>query len=350
MSCRPHAAFTRLSGIVLALVIALAAPTARAGHMEFTPGAVYVTVFGSPKSCFGPYPDTIWEFNPATNQWRLFATTPSDMGCATFQALAFTPDGSRLRVADSLGSRIWEIDADGNITEALNADDLVRTPIGRNAIGYDLQQNFYNLNFGGPRGIIRHPAEGGPPEIFADVDDGIVTSGSLAFPTDGAVYYAADSISNQILRFAGPHQVSVFDTIAELDVIESIVADELGNLYLFGIDYSTQTGLLYRYRAGEPQSRELLRSLPDSFATMALSGDAQTLYVAMATELAIVDLQSLDTVFVPIPLPFDTANAGFGAAVYVPEPGTVVMVGLLGLVVRARRRRWSAHIARAKQD
>ena len=156
-----------------------------AGHMEFTPGAVYVTIAGgSPKGCMkSDAPDTIWEYNPATDQWRLFAATPPEWGCSSFGALTFTPDGSGLRAAAAGGgfARIVEFDADGNMSV------VVPDSFGGWSTGmlYDRDQNFF---YSPPYNVFRIPAEGGPAELFADRDDGTRFTSFLAAPTDGTIY------------------------------------------------------------------------------------------------------------------------------------------------------------------
>jgi DNA-binding beta-propeller fold protein YncE len=90
---------------------------------QFTPGHIFVSDFAS-KHCAGQgYPgDRIWEIDPETGEVSLFVEL-QDEWCGGIEALVFTPDGTRLRAAQYLQSRIIELDADANPTVLYTSSD-----------------------------------------------------------------------------------------------------------------------------------------------------------------------------------------------------------------------------------
>lgn len=141
----------------------------------------------SPAPCFdGGPPDQIWEVNPQTGESRVFATLPPEI-CGGFQGLAFTPDGQYLRVGSFWDSQVLQIDGDGNFSVALGPEDGLNPPNGFNNLAYGAAGNFF-VGTVLPTRILKFPAEGTPPTVFANRQDGIIGSTSLSFAPTGALY------------------------------------------------------------------------------------------------------------------------------------------------------------------
>jgi hypothetical protein len=317
---------------ILPLGIGLASFAVAPARADFIPGAVYVSA-NHIEGCLSGEPARIYEFNPATSQWREFAAFPQDIPCGSLQGLAFTPDGSALRAAVVPGlARILEIDGDGNFSVALDESDGIGAVLGGNAIGYDRDGYFYVHNDGSVQDplphILRFPPGGGPPSVFAERADAFwLSGGALAFPRDDAVYFGARN-HPEVFRFTGPHEGALFDTLPEN--VRSMVGDDAGNLFV-----STPAGV-YRYAAGDPHSRQFLAATGGG--AMTISPDGSTLYVQKTFGLSSVDVATGQTTPLGFPSAPELFRAGGGAAAFVPEPGSLTLLGLLTAVVLLRRR------------
>src|SRR5262245_22057296 len=141
---------------------------------EFVPGRVYVSGVSTlcdPQVPMGPG-DAIFEFDPVTRTSRTFAFLPDEY-CLGSSGVTFTPDGSRLRVSNDEAGAIFEVDGDGNVEIAL--PNVGSSQAGNN-IAYDPSGNFYFVD---GLHILRFPAAGGPPEVFADFQDGVLGDGPI---------------------------------------------------------------------------------------------------------------------------------------------------------------------------
>ncbi len=154
---------------------------------EFTPGHIFVSGHAG-KHCAGPfeqYPgDRIWEINPETGEVSLFIEL-QDEWCGGIMALAFTPDGTRLRAVQRLANRIIELDSEGNLSLLYDGSDAIALPFGRSCIAYDRQNNFYVAGFDR---IVRFAAGSNVSEIYADrVSDPLIreTGGGITIDAAG---------------------------------------------------------------------------------------------------------------------------------------------------------------------
>ena len=145
--------------------------------------------------------------------------------------LAVTPDGTRLRASSWLRSWILEFDSKGSVTIALDVTDGIACPKGSNNLAYDAEGNFYVVNQCS-QNILRFPANGGPPLVFADETDGMgLNGGPIAVSADGDLYFGnALGAFNNVLRFTGVHQGSVFDAFeVNVDAL-TIAAEDRGHV------------------------------------------------------------------------------------------------------------------------
>jgi hypothetical protein len=331
MDCRSWVACLAVGGVWA--VFAVGTP-ARA---DFIPGAVYVSA-NPLEGCFSGIASRIYEFNPATSRWREFAVFPNDIPCGSLADLAFTPDGSRLRAATTPSAasgppRIFEIDGDGNFSAVLDESDGIGAVFGGNGIGYDGRGYFYVHNDASVQDplphILRFPSGGGVASVFAERADAFwLSGGPLAFATDGAVYFGSQGSEPDLFRFSDPHQGGLFDRLPQS--IRSMVGDDAGSLFLL------TTAGVYKYAAGNADSRQFLAPVSvGGTATMTISPDGSTLYVARGSLVA-VDAATGQTT--ALGSPSTQLGAGFGAAVFVPEPGSLAIFGLLTATVFLRRR------------
>ena len=242
-------------------------------HAQFVPGHIFVAQTDDER-CIGAGRDRIWEIDPTTGEFTLFAQLFGNE-CGEMSGLTFTPDGTHLRASQFSPSRIVEFDSEGNFTTVLDESDGIFLPGGSNNIAYDAAGNFYVLNgFGAP--IRRFPADGGPGTIFADREDGVVWSGAIAFAADGDLYYAG-SFEDQVVRITPEGEGFVFDEYPFNVNVFTLTADGSGNVY---VKVSRPTGTeILRYRTGNPNSQQVVVSaVPGS--SMTVSPDNMHLFLA----------------------------------------------------------------------
>ena len=296
---------------------------------DFVPGRVYVSGRTLEPCAWGPN-ERIYEFDPLTGESREFAVLPEQY-CGGLTGLTFTPDGAALRASVWLPSTILEFDGNANVGVALGPGDGILGPLGSNNIAYDADGNFYVVNLGS-RNIMRFPAGGGPGTIFANLSDGITGPGPIALAPNGDLYFAVAG-RREIMRFSGPHQGTLFDTLpAEAIGVASLTVDGSNNLFVLGLEG------IYRYEGGNPGSRQHLADVRASFqfASMTIAPDDSALYVAALNRVFSIDpdagtvteLGFIDPTYVV---------AGSGVAVYIPEPSTLILL-LIGLAAGVRRR------------
>ncbi len=299
----------------------------------FVPGYLYVSDT-SPAACFdGGPPDQIWEVNPETGESRLFATRPPGF-CGSFQGLAFTPDGQRLRVGSFLDSQILEIDGDGNFSVALGPEDGLNPPSGFNNLAYDADGNFF-VGTVLPDRVLKFPADGSPRTVFANRQDGITGSTSLAFGPTGELYVTV--FSGPTYRFQPDGEGELLTSLAAV----SVVVDANKNAYLWNPHG------LYRLPADDPDAPELVVAWPpdiDGFpGSLALSLDQQSLLLTASNLVRRIDLVTAEITTLPdIP----GYGAGHGSALYVPEPNSALTSTIFAIMlIRVRRvavRQWSS--------
>ncbi|MCH7703349.1 MAG: hypothetical protein IID37_16860 [Planctomycetes bacterium] len=252
----------RINPVVLVCALAVAT-TCVAG--EFIPGHVYVTLRELEACDFGGM-EWIVEVDPATGETSIFADTVKD-GICRANGLTFTPDGSFLRLANWGhlwdGGWIHQFDADGNATIVLDVRDGLAKPEGWNCVAYDTSDNLYIVNDYSSE-ILRFPADGGPATVFADITDGIIYRGALAFAPNGDLFFTGES-AEAIIRIPPDGESSVFD-ILSVETGEgfphNLAFDTKGNLFAVTRSHIAPGNHLvyaiYRYDNAESHSRRLL--------------------------------------------------------------------------------------------
>ncbi len=299
--------------IPVAAVIALILVSSAWG--EFVPGHVFVAQ--SPgKLCNEPAvygSDRIWEIDPQTGQATLFVRIPPEL-CGFITGLAFTPDGARLRASMWLRNEILEFDSEGNMTIALDVTDGIACPWGFNNLAYDAEGNFY-VAHQCPENILRFPADGGAPSVFADTKDGVEDVDAIAFAADGDLYFTIDFPYRGIRRITPQGNASFFDSLDSLSDHISVTADDSGHVYV-GLG-STE---IFKYDAGNPGSKELLAVFPiGGRHSMAMSPDQSKVYGNSRSRLFGIDV--LDGTVTTL-AEFDDGFSGppAGIAVVPPPP------------------------------
>ena len=294
-------------------------------HAQFVPGHIFVAQ-SDDDACIGAGRDRIWEIDPTTGDFTLFAQLFGDE-CAGMSGLTFTPDGTHLRASQFSLSRIVEFDSEGNFTTVLDESDGIFLPGGSNNIAYDAAGNFYVLNgFGAP--ILRFPEDGGPGTIFADREDGVVGGGAIAFAADGDLYYAGFE-EDQVVRITPQGEGIVFDVYPFNVNVLNLTADASGNVYVIVSGPPTGTEIL-RYHTGDPSSRQVvaigvwgygIATTPDNTALyLAQSGGKlSTVDVADGT----VDVVAESSDYLPL--------FGLGIAVAPVRPGDLNKNGSIDL-------------------
>lgn len=268
----------KVRGILIAAGVALVLAGGARG--EFVPGRVFVARAPG-KVCnlqaeFGG--DRIWEIDPATGEATLFVQIPEEM-CGFLTGLAFTPDGSRLRASMWLRNEILEFDSERNFTVVLDSNDGILCPKGSNNLAYDAAGNFYVVNEC-TRTILRFPAEGGPPTVFADAADGVGAGGAIAFAADGDLYLAHFFFEYEVRRITPDGNASSFDTFGNIFPVHTVTADDSGNVYVVVETSGNLTSSLFRYQAGDPESKDVLAVLPiGGQNSLAMSPDQSMIYV-----------------------------------------------------------------------
>lgn len=304
--------------LVAAWVAMFVAPTVQA---QFVPGHVFVAESAG-KLCaqqhiFGH--DRIWEIDPETGEVSVFVQIPEEM-CGFLTGLAFTPDGTRLRASSWLRSEILEFDSDGNISIALDFSDGIAAPWGFNNIAYDAQGNFYVANQTG--NILRFPADGGPPTVFADETDGVGNGGAIAFAADGDLYLARAAPGNIMFHITPQGKASIFEDFGPIISPNTVTADESGNVYV-ALDSSE----VFRYKAGDSGSKEFLALVPCAGrCSMTMSPDQSKIYHQVGRTLYSVDVlgRTLTTVGEIPPDAFLGFSAGIAVVPIPPPPIPIV--------------------------
>lgn len=293
---------------------------------DFVPGRVYVTK--SNAECgFGGVFGRIYEFDPVTANWKLFAELPS----CNLYGLAFTPDGKGLRVAAGFAKTVYEVAGDGSWKVALGPEHGLTFPAGTNNLSYDADGNFF-VNNGPPvPNIMKYPGGQPPGTVFAGLSNGTFGAGGLANALDGSLYYRPQFYPepNQfgaILRYSPAGVMTVFDNVGKM--LGGLAVDAADNLYAL----STQG--LYRYEGGDPSKRSLVYSgFMDPENAIAMSIDGETVYTILGGIDAINVQSGTITTLAQLPPELLPSGWGAGIAVYVPELSSLPFLLLSFLVV-----------------
>lgn len=317
---------------VFSFVVALAAPCAA----DFVPGRLYV-VENIVEGCAPSRPrPRILEIDPTTGQARAFAEIPIGF-CGVQVGLAFTPDGSRLRIGEYFGSRVLEMDGNGNLSTALGASDGVRGPSGSNGMAFNAAGDFFLVNTIPDTHIRMFPAGGGASTVFADATDGIRRDNALATAPDGSVYYLNPGFGDgELLRFSSDGARTVIASALTTLELGSLAIDDRGDIYAW-----LANGIV-RFRAGQTGPGERIASL-EFFAfavSMAFSPLDGLLYLVPedANQIHSLDRET-GALQLVVTQPFSERGfLGWGAAVFVPEPNSLCLMFLTFVAYRNRSR------------
>jgi DNA-binding beta-propeller fold protein YncE len=284
---------------------------------QFVPGHIFVSDFPK-EACLGPpYGwDRVWEIDPETGEATLFAELAGEW-CGRVTGLAFTPDGTRLRVLQSLASRVLELDSSGNPTVLYDSNNGIVGSYASNAMAFDWNGNFYVSIY---RRILRFAPGLDVAEVFADREnDGLgFEAGPIAIGASGDLYFGNSvGVLNIILRFQGAHDGSVFDVFDVRDTIMSLAADSCGNLFA-NLEIE---GQILRYDSEDSSSKQVLVQDYPRFriTAMAVDPSERYLYVAVGVTAEVVRVD-VDTGDVSTIVTIPGAHLSRGIAV-VPFPG-----------------------------
>jgi len=287
-------------GLGISAGVALFAPATRG---EFVPGHVFVAV-AEGESCEMGGQEWIVEIDPVTGENWIFAEASEDNDLCDISGLAFTPDGTKLRLLNEgnyltgIDGWIVEFDAEGNSETVLDESDGLGSPLGFNGIAYDAIGDFYVLNTI-PSEVLRFPADGGEATEFADSDDGVFGWGGISFAPNGDLFYASE-VTDEILRIGPDGSSSFFDSLDLGDGGDDptgIAINDQGSIFVTANSHYdggiARVYALYRYDDYDPASRQLLAEgfveNAGYFSTpIAFSGDQRELYFAMAASWDIV--------------------------------------------------------------
>ncbi len=271
-----------IAGCIAAAIIA---PGAAA---QFVPGRVFVS---DPANDFCSHTDDwglpfafehIYEIDPLTGEFHLFATIPREW-CGWTTGMAFSPDGKRLRVSSLLNSAIFEFDAQGNRSVALDFSDGIRAPEGCNNIAFDRDGNFYIPAKSATAGVLKFPADGGPA---VPLGGPIGRPLSLAVSRTGDIFVTSypnlTGSDNKIVRITQTGVSSDFDIFFGFNEVPNpITIDDFENVF---VRVTSSPTTVYLYPNGIAKHREVVATcdfgLPEicSIGTLAMAADDSRLY------------------------------------------------------------------------
>jgi hypothetical protein len=273
----------------------------------------------------------IWDFDPVTNTSALLTAIPQAY-CGTIQDLRFTPDGSQLRASIFQKNVILGIGPSGSTSVVLGGSDGLHGP---GSMDYDPSGNFFVQNWGGLPHIQRFPAAGGPGEVFADTDDGLLGDGPVAATPDGHLYYGnPGSSKSTILRFTPDGDRSVFATLEDTQLWD-LVVDSSNTLFA-----ATNKGV-FRFPDGDPSLGEVFSSSPGGLSGFALSPNGRTLYsLGVTGGIVGIDVETGASSLVGYVEQIVGSDVYFanGLTVYVPEPCSIIALAMTLPALRVRRR------------
>ncbi len=251
---------------VLPVVVGVCSPVAFAQVESFTPGHIFVSEFGL-EGCNYPGEHRNWirEIDPISGEsWRFAG--PED-GLCDNTGLLFTPDRTRLRVANWSGFTVMDFAADGRGVVVYDYGDGLRFPGTGNGMAFDAQGNFYVSG----DVILKFPPDGGPASTFASI-----STGGLAFDRTGDLYAAR---RGDVVRIRPDGRLEVFDTYGDGARPVTLAFDRDGNLFV-GVLWRGPNEEIYRYDGGKVERKRLLAAGFDSnLFVLTPSPDQSELYV-----------------------------------------------------------------------
>lgn len=311
-----------------AWMLSAAVVVSPAAKADFIPGRLYV-LGANIRGC-APLggPALLVEFDPATGQSQVVANYADSIYCGGFGDLTFTPDGSRLLATEFLRSDILSLDSAFAPTPIYDQSDGISGPAD---LAFDPFGNLY-MSMSGSQRILRVPAGGGAPELFASVIDG---HGALAASPSGDLFYATLG-ERTMLRFTPEGQMSTFGDAPS--GVFSLVSASNGDLFAY-----CYTGI-FVCRGGQSGQFDLLSPLvtASGLVDLAISSDQSTLFaLRWSSQIWTVDVASGVSHLVAELPEFAMQNyLGASMAYYVPEPSLGASAFVLGLIgLRQHRRR-----------
>ena len=268
---------------------------------QFKPGNVFVSdaagKFCSRGDRYGW--DRIWEINPDTGEYRLFAEL-RDADCGFVTGLAFSPDGCHLRAAQLLRNRVLEFAADGSWQVVLDWDDGIRGPRGANNLAYDSQGDFFVSN---ADAVLWFRGGESPGAVFAIPGAGYGSPSEIAFAVDGDLYYSHQTGESYIVRITPDGTIVPFLTFTTRAAI-GLASGGTGELFAAIIDIDDARSGVYVYQPGVPTSEQPIVTGPpfsinNRFA-IAVAPDEQVLYVARWREGSVMSLGLSERTIVPL--------------------------------------------------
>lgn len=233
---------------LMGCMMALAASSSNIARAQFVPGRIF-TAGGSDTHCKVYRDGFVFETDPENGTYRLFASLPPD-SCPGLRSLAMSPDGKHLRVAALNWGAILEFDAQGNWEVVIDGSDGVDPAANWNSITYDHEGNFYLSNYYAlNEKVVKFPAGGGPKQVLAYADNNgvqVFSPYGLSVGPSGEVYVADEE---RLIRIGEDCVVTLFDELPFF--IYSVLVDDFGYVH-------AQTGIWYRYKLGDPTSRQVI--------------------------------------------------------------------------------------------
>jgi hypothetical protein len=281
---------------------------------DFTPGHVFRPGYMG-EGCFMGDASYVWEASPQIAFLRIFADT--DDGLCGPTGMIFTPDGTRLRVANSSANTIMDFYPDGTGVVVYEVGDGISRPGRNNGMTFDRQGNFFVLSEGSLR-IIKFPRDERLPQIFADRNDGIVAAGGLAADRDRNLFVGQP---RYLLRFTPQGEVSTFDDFGINTGVISVTMDEGGSLFA-GVQWWPDHDRIYRYENADSSRKTLVIEGQENTwgnFTITMSPNPNELYMASFGRLYAIDIENGIRRLLPIPDPDGNRRVGSnGLAVYIP--------------------------------
>lgn len=298
---------------------------------DFVPGRLYIS---APviEGCHSPIPghDLIYEFDPQTGGYSVFATIPDEL--CEISGLAFTPDGSKLRISSFYSSSILELDGNGGITKVLGPQNGIAGPYGSNNIGYDTAGNFYVGN-NGPNTILKFAPGATTGQVLATQAQGIYGWGALDIAPDGDVYYI-EGTEKKVFRIPPGGEPSLFASNFSVYGIYSLAVDSAENVYALTPD------AVYRFAGGDPNKGAMLATVTNFYGgSITLSSDERFIYAArsgLTDNIFEIDVTTGMTQVIGS-IPYNGQNyLGAGMTVYLPEPASVLMFSIVACACSRR--------------
>ncbi|MBL8880545.1 MAG: hypothetical protein JNG88_15640 [Phycisphaerales bacterium] len=296
----------------------LACAFAQSGPNGFAPGNVFLTETGA-EGCRAQR-SWIREFDPLTGESWLIADYFD--GLCGNSGLAFTPDGSRLRVLNLSSNDVMDFDSNGIGAIVYDSSHGLGGPFGGNGLAWGREGNFFVANEYSQQ-VLHFSPDAQQPVVLADQNDGITGGGGLAVMSNGDLLLAED----RLLRITRAGVVSVFDPyfVRTYPVARTLARSKNGTIYLGARHIKGVGSQIHKYENEDVNSRQVIANGFSSYNWMsiALSEDESVLYVVDNWSLYSVDLTTYERrLLFTVPADEREASLGRGIAVYkAPQPG-----------------------------